>query len=96
MHRKLWPHCRSNYWLTQPLKGSKWYERAKPCQRQRLLVAGYFSGLMVLAFFIYAILDGYDLGVGILLPMQHEPQRDIMIASIGPFGMRTKPGWCSG
>lgn len=44
-----------------------------------------FSGLMVLAFFIYAILDGYDLGVGILLPMQHEPQRDIMIASIGPF-----------
>lgn len=50
-----------------------------------------FIGLMGLAFFIYAILDGYDLGVGILLPSnkQDEPnneaQRDTMIASIGPF-----------
>jgi len=44
-----------------------------------------FSGLMVLAFFIYGILDGYDLGVGILLPANNEAQRDIMIASIGPF-----------
>lgn len=44
-----------------------------------------FIGLMVLAFFIYAILDGYDLGVGILLPNNNEAQRDIMIASIGPF-----------
>lgn len=50
-----------------------------------------FIGLMGLAFFVYAILDGYDLGVGILLPMNavsgpsQEPQRDRMIASIGPF-----------
>ncbi|HMU66914.1 MAG TPA: cytochrome d ubiquinol oxidase subunit II [Cellvibrionaceae bacterium] len=44
-----------------------------------------FSGLMVLAFFIYGILDGYDLGVGILLPADNEGERDIMIASIGPF-----------
>lgn len=50
-----------------------------------------FIGLMGLAFFIYAILDGYDLGVGILLPMNlegeasKEPERDRMIASIGPF-----------
>ncbi|MEW5249801.1 cytochrome d ubiquinol oxidase subunit II [Microbulbifer sp. 2201CG32-9] len=46
-----------------------------------------FIGLMGLAVLIYAILDGYDLGVGILLPMQtqDEPQRDTMIASIGPF-----------
>ncbi|SDJ93680.1 cytochrome d ubiquinol oxidase subunit II [Microbulbifer yueqingensis] len=46
-----------------------------------------FIGLMGMAVLIYAILDGYDLGVGILLPMdsEHEPQRDIMIASIGPF-----------
>ncbi|NRB41616.1 MAG: cytochrome d ubiquinol oxidase subunit II [Pseudomonadales bacterium] len=42
---------------------------------------------MALAIFIYAILDGYDLGVGILLPMQahNKPRRDTMIASIGPF-----------
>jgi len=44
-----------------------------------------FIGLMGLAFAIYAILDGYDLGVGILLPSDSDPQRDTMIASIGPF-----------
>ncbi|WP_299595434.1 cytochrome d ubiquinol oxidase subunit II [uncultured Microbulbifer sp.] len=46
-----------------------------------------FIGLMGLAVLAYAILDGYDLGVGILLPMgeQDEAQRDTMIASIGPF-----------
>ncbi len=44
-----------------------------------------FIGLMGLAFFLYAILDGYDLGVGILLPKDSEAQRDMMIASIGPF-----------
>jgi len=44
-----------------------------------------FISLMGLAFFVYAILDGYDLGVGILLPADSELQRDTMIASIGPF-----------
>lgn len=44
-----------------------------------------FIGLMGLAFFVYAILDGYDLGVGILLPKDSEANRDTMIASIGPF-----------
>ncbi len=46
-----------------------------------------FIGLMGLSVLIYAILDGYDLGVGILLPMgaDQENDRDIMIASIGPF-----------
>lgn len=44
-----------------------------------------FIGLMGLAFAIYAILDGYDLGVGILLPSDSDAQRDTMIASIGPF-----------
>ncbi len=48
-----------------------------------------FISLMGLAVLIYAILDGYDLGVGILLPHTEnalsEQQRDRMIASIGPF-----------
>ena len=46
-----------------------------------------FVGLMGLAILVYAILDGYDLGVGILLPMNSdsEHQRDIVISSIGPF-----------
>ena len=43
--------------------------------------------LLLLGFtvFMYAVLDGYDLGIGMLLPMHNEPQRDRMIASIGPF-----------
>jgi len=44
-----------------------------------------FISLMGLSFLIYAILDGYDLGVGILLPADAEEDRDTMIASIGPF-----------
>jgi len=44
-----------------------------------------FAGLTALAVLLYAILDGYDLGVGITLPMQQEPWRDTAIASIGPF-----------
>ncbi|MCQ3828510.1 cytochrome d ubiquinol oxidase subunit II [Microbulbifer elongatus] len=46
-----------------------------------------FIALMGVAVLAYAILDGYDLGVGILLPMgdDDELQRDTMIASIGPF-----------
>jgi cytochrome d ubiquinol oxidase subunit II len=44
-----------------------------------------FIGLMGLALLLYAVLDGYDLGVGILLPGDKESQRDMMIASIGPF-----------
>ncbi|WP_028876152.1 cytochrome d ubiquinol oxidase subunit II [Teredinibacter turnerae] len=46
-----------------------------------------FIGLMGLAILVYALLDGYDLGVGILLPMKSDEEhlRDRMIASIGPF-----------
>ncbi|MDN4501666.1 cytochrome d ubiquinol oxidase subunit II [Alteromonadaceae bacterium BrNp21-10] len=44
-----------------------------------------FLALMGLSVLIYAMLDGYDLGVGILLPMDDRQQRDQMIASIGPF-----------
>ncbi|WP_077287749.1 cytochrome d ubiquinol oxidase subunit II [Cognaticolwellia aestuarii] len=44
-----------------------------------------FIGLMGLSFLIYAILDGYDLGVGVLLPLDKPQQRDTMIYSIGPF-----------
>ena len=44
-----------------------------------------FAGLMALSIIVYAILDGYDLGVGILLPLKNDHQADQMIASIGPF-----------
>ena len=34
---------------------------------------------------LYTVLDGYDLGTGILMFSRSEPDRDRMIASIGPF-----------
>jgi cytochrome d ubiquinol oxidase subunit II len=44
----------------------------------------YWS-LLALSVFVYAVLDGYDLGVGMLLPMNDRKRRDRMVASIGPF-----------
>ncbi|KKO50210.1 cytochrome BD ubiquinol oxidase subunit II [Arsukibacterium sp. MJ3] len=44
-----------------------------------------FGSLTAFSILLYAILDGYDLGVGITLPMHNEPWRDTAIASIGPF-----------
>lgn len=44
-----------------------------------------FFFLMGLALFLYVILDGYDLGIGLLLPLAHDHEKDIMISSIGPF-----------
>lgn len=44
-----------------------------------------FAALMALAAFVYAILDGYDIGIGILMNNVGEKDRDIMISSIGPF-----------
>ncbi len=44
-----------------------------------------FAALMALSFLIYAILDGYDLGVGLLMPFAEPAERDVLLASIGPF-----------
>jgi cytochrome d ubiquinol oxidase subunit II len=44
-----------------------------------------FLFLMALAMLVYVVLDGYDLGVGILLRRAEDAHRDQMIASIGPF-----------
>ena len=44
-----------------------------------------FMAVMGLSILAYVILDGYDLGVGILLPLVGDEDKDRMIASIGPF-----------
>lgn len=44
-----------------------------------------YMAVMGLALLIYVILDGYDLGVGMLLPLVEEREKDVMVASIGPF-----------
>ncbi len=45
----------------------------------------FFVFVMGLSLFIYVILDGYDLGIGLLLPFADEAEKDTMIAAIGPF-----------
>lgn len=44
-----------------------------------------FLFLMGFSALLYAILDGYDLGVGILMPTENDEHSNKMIASIGPF-----------
>lgn len=44
-----------------------------------------FMVLMGIALLLYVVLDGYDLGVGILLPGGTDAEKDLMVSSIGPF-----------
>src|SRR5258708_8143374 len=44
-----------------------------------------FMVLMGLSVLAYVVLDGYDLGVGMLVPAASEAEQSMMVASIGPF-----------
>jgi cytochrome d ubiquinol oxidase subunit II len=44
-----------------------------------------FMGLMGLAVLAYVVLDGYDLGVGMLMPAATADEQSVMVSSIGPF-----------
>ena len=44
-----------------------------------------FAALMGFAMLMYVVLDGYDLGVGMLMPAADAREQDLMVASIGPF-----------
>jgi cytochrome d ubiquinol oxidase subunit II len=44
-----------------------------------------FMAIMGAAVLAYVVLDGYDLGVGMLMPAADEEQQALMVASIGPF-----------
>lgn len=44
-----------------------------------------FAILMGLSILAYVVLDGYDLGVGLLMARATDDQRDLMVSSIGPF-----------
>ncbi len=44
-----------------------------------------FAALMGVSILIYVVLDGFDLGVGVLFPFADDSEKDRMIASIGPF-----------
>jgi cytochrome d ubiquinol oxidase subunit II len=44
-----------------------------------------FMALMGVSMLIYVISDGYDLGVGMLMHRATPDEKDVMVASIGPF-----------
>jgi cytochrome bd ubiquinol oxidase subunit II len=44
-----------------------------------------FMAVMALAMLAYVILDGFDLGVGMLMARATDAEKDVMVASIGPF-----------
>jgi cytochrome bd ubiquinol oxidase subunit II len=44
-----------------------------------------FAALMGLSILIYVVLDGFDLGVGLLFPFATDSEKDSMVAAIGPF-----------
>jgi cytochrome d ubiquinol oxidase subunit II len=44
-----------------------------------------FAVLMGISILIYVLLDGYDLGVGMLMMRANKQERNVMISSIGPF-----------
>ncbi|WP_147127465.1 cytochrome d ubiquinol oxidase subunit II [Shimia ponticola] len=44
-----------------------------------------FGALLGVSILIYVVLDGFDLGVGVLFPFANGAEKDTMVASIGPF-----------
>lgn len=44
-----------------------------------------FMALMGISMLVYVVSDGYDLGVGMLMYRATDAEKDVMVASIGPF-----------
>jgi cytochrome d ubiquinol oxidase subunit II len=44
-----------------------------------------FMVLMGVAVLVYVVLDGFDLGVGMLMPAATQEEQSVMVSSIGPF-----------
>lgn len=49
------------------------------------ILAYVFFVLFGITVAVYALLDGFDLGVGMLMPRADKEEQNIMVASIGPF-----------
>jgi cytochrome d ubiquinol oxidase subunit II len=50
-----------------------------------ILLPLIFAGLMGLSILIYVVLDGFDLGIGILFSVAEDEEKDMMVNAIGPF-----------
>ena len=54
-----------------------------------------FMGLLGLSMLAYVVLDGFDLGVGLLMHRATTAEQNMMVASIGPFWDANETCWCS-
>ncbi len=51
--------------------------------------------IIVFATLMYIVMDGFDLGIGILFPFVRDGHdRDVMVNSVRRCGTATKRGWC--
>lgn len=53
--------------------------------------------IIVFATLMYIVMDGFDLGIGMLFSVVHDgEERDVMVNSVAPvWRIVTKHGWCS-
>ncbi len=51
--------------------------------------------IIVFATLMYIVMDGFDLGVGILFPfIRDKHDRDVMVNSVAPVWDGNETGWC--
>src|SRR5216683_1216262 len=79
----------SRFCSTSPARRAR-YAPPRRCSMHELSQPGgwlalVFMALMGLSMLVYVVLDGYDLGVGILLGLASDAETDTMVESIGPF-----------
>jgi cytochrome bd ubiquinol oxidase subunit II len=53
----------------------------------------FWAALLAVTTSLYVLLDGFDLGVGILFTFADEANRRKMLSAISPVWDGTKPGW---
>ncbi len=51
--------------------------------------------IIVFATLMYIVMDGFDLGIGILFPLTRDAdERDVMVNSVAPVWDGNETGWC--
>lgn len=51
--------------------------------------------IIVFATLMYIVMDGFDLGIGILFPVTRDAEdRDVMVNSVAPVWDGNETGWC--
>ncbi len=52
--------------------------------------------IIVFATLMYIVMDGFDLGIGMLFSVVHDAEeRDVMVNSVAPVWDGNETGWCS-